>query len=81
MGTHLRVLSEGFPMNTNMPGFRWFSIHFCIVVLWKKVASALEGLSSTLLTLVRVVQLILIPNSSDEVNTFLVQIENFPTNV
>ena len=24
-GTHLRVLSESFPMNTNMTGFRWFS--------------------------------------------------------
>ena len=25
MGTHLRVLSESFPMNTNMTGFRGFS--------------------------------------------------------
>ena len=25
MGTYLRVLSESFPMNTNMAGFRWFS--------------------------------------------------------
>ena len=25
MGTHLRVLSESYPMNTNMTGFRWFS--------------------------------------------------------
>ena len=25
MGTHLRVLSESYPMNTNMIGFRWFS--------------------------------------------------------
>ena len=24
-GTHLRVLSEIYPMNTNMTGFRWFS--------------------------------------------------------
>ena len=23
MGTHLKVLSESFPMNTNMTGFRW----------------------------------------------------------
>ena len=38
MGTHLRVLSESFPMNTNMTGFRSFSIFFA------KVASALEGL-------------------------------------
>ena len=25
MGTHLRELSESYPMNTNMTGFRWFS--------------------------------------------------------
>ena len=25
MGTHLRVLSESYPTNTNMTGFRWFS--------------------------------------------------------
>ena len=23
MGTHLRVLSKGYPINTNMIGFRW----------------------------------------------------------
>ena len=25
MGTHLRVLSESSPIDTNMAGFRWFS--------------------------------------------------------
>ena len=25
MGTHLRVLSESYPVNTNMTGSRWFS--------------------------------------------------------
>ena len=25
MGTHLRVLSESYPINTNMTGFGWFS--------------------------------------------------------
>ena len=45
MGTHLRVLSESSPMNTNMTGLTWFS-KFFIFVLWTKVASALEGLSS-----------------------------------
>ena len=25
MGTHLRVLSESYPMNTNMTGLQWFS--------------------------------------------------------
>ena len=28
MGTHLRVLSESFPMDTNMTGFRLFSYFF-----------------------------------------------------
>ena len=44
MGTQLRILSESFPMNSNMTGFRWFSIFFFVIVLWMKVASALEGL-------------------------------------
>ena len=43
MGTHLRVLSESHPMNTNMRGFSWFSKTLCSCA-WRKVASALEGL-------------------------------------
>ena len=31
-------------MNTNITGFRWFSKSFCVLVLWTKVVSALEGL-------------------------------------
>ena len=46
MGTHLRVLSESNSMNTNMTGFRLFFKILCILVLWTKVASALEGLSN-----------------------------------
>ena len=48
MGTHQRVLSESCPMNTNMTGLRWFS-KICILVLRTKVASALEGLTHSLL--------------------------------
>ena len=45
MGTHMRVLSESFPMNTNMVGFlKTVFINLCILVLWTKVATALEGL-------------------------------------
>ena len=40
MGTHIRVLSESYPMNTNMTGFRWFSKIFV-----SKVGSTLEGLT------------------------------------
>ena len=43
MGTHLTVLSENYPINTNMTGFRWFSKIFAFL-LWRKVSSALEGL-------------------------------------
>ena len=28
MGTHLRVLGESYPMNTNTTGFKWFSKYF-----------------------------------------------------
>ena len=31
MGTHLRVLGESFPMNTNMTGLRWFSEIFAFL--------------------------------------------------
>ena len=48
MGTHLRVLSESNLMNTNMTEFRWPSKRLCFLVLWGKVASALEGLITTL---------------------------------
>ena len=42
MGTHLRVLVENCPMNTNMTVFRWF-------VLGTKVATVLEVLTLMLL--------------------------------
>ena len=29
IGTHLRVLSEIYPINTNRTGFRWFSLRPC----------------------------------------------------
>ena len=44
MGTHMKVLGESFPMNTNMTGFRWFFENICVLVLWMKEASSLEGL-------------------------------------
>ena len=50
MGTHLRVLSESYPLNTNMTRFKLFFKYICVFVLWTKVASALEGLSNTTLT-------------------------------
>ena len=36
MGTHLRVLSKGFPMNTNLTGFRWFSTIFASLCFGRK---------------------------------------------
>ena len=43
-GTHLRVLSKSYPMNTTMAGFRWFSKNICALLLWMKAALVLEGL-------------------------------------
>ena len=36
MGTHLKVLGESFPMNTNMTGFRWSSKYFASLRLERK---------------------------------------------
>ena len=45
MGSYLVVLCESYPMNTIMAEFRWFSKIPCVLVLWTKVASALEALN------------------------------------
>ena len=42
-GYSSEILSESYPMNTNMTCFRWF---LNIFVLWMKVAAALEGFKS-----------------------------------
>ena len=44
MGTHMRVLSESYLMNTSMIGFRWLSklLHPCAS---EKEALVLEGLT------------------------------------
>ena len=42
MGTHLRVLGNSFPMNTKMTGFKLIKKY--VLVLWTKLASALNGL-------------------------------------
>ena len=42
-GTNLRILSESFPMNTNMTGFRCFSKIFAFLFFGRKF-QALEGL-------------------------------------
>ena len=36
MGTHLKVLSERYPMSTNMTGFRWFSKCFASLCFGRK---------------------------------------------
>ena len=36
MGTHMKVLSVSYPMNTNMTGFRWFSKIFASLYLGRK---------------------------------------------
>ena len=51
MGTHLRVLSESNPMNTNMTGFPIVFKNLCFLVLWTNAAAALEGLTFPILRL------------------------------
>ena len=46
MGTHLKVLNESYPMNTNMAGLGLDG--FGVFVPWKKVTSGLDGLESQL---------------------------------
>ena len=46
MGIHLRVLSESYPMKSNITGFIYGFQKSCIIVLWMNVALALEGLSA-----------------------------------
>ena len=48
MGTHLRVLSESFLMNTNMAGFRWFSKIVASLHLDESSLTAVEGLNISL---------------------------------
>ena len=38
MGTHLKVLSESFPMNTNMTGFRGFSRYLDFLCFRQKLS-------------------------------------------
>ena len=42
MATHPTVLNKSYLMYTNLTGFQRFFKKFCIIVLWKKVATALE---------------------------------------
>ena len=46
MGTHLRVLSKSYLMNTNMTGFKWFSKDVCVLGPLDESALALGGLES-----------------------------------
>ena len=46
MGTHMKVLSESYPMNNNMTGFSKKSLHHCALT---KEASTLEGLTYAIL--------------------------------
>ena len=45
MGTQLRALSESYPINTNMAGFRRFFKNISVLVLGMKLVPALKGLN------------------------------------
>ena len=36
MGSHLKILCESYPLNTNMTGFRWFSKIFASLCFGRK---------------------------------------------
>ena len=44
MGTHIRVISESYLMNTNRTGFRYVIKNLCVLALRPEIALALEGL-------------------------------------
>ena len=48
MGINLRVLSESYPINTNMTRLKMVFKYLCALVLWTKVAVALEGFTLAL---------------------------------
>ena len=58
MGSHMGVLSECYPMNTNVTGFRWFS---------KVFASLCLGLKSCSLSLKRVNKVIFNPSNAEAI--------------
>ena len=43
MGTHLIVLSESFPMNTNKTGLRWFSSFLAFLFIRRKLLPHQKG--------------------------------------
>ena len=47
LGTHLRVLDESYPMNTNM---KRFSKILCVPVLWMNVVSAVDLLNGNMVS-------------------------------
>ena len=48
-------------MNTNMAGIRWFFNFFCVLMLWMKVATLLEGLTKKIFTSTMLVEERLFP--------------------
>ena len=46
MGTHLRLLGESYPMNTNMTGFRWLSKIFASLCFGQKQLQHWKGYRS-----------------------------------
>ena len=47
MGTHLKVLSESYPINTNLVGSDGFQKYLSLCDLDESYASVLEGLNIT----------------------------------
>ena len=57
MGTYVEVLSESFPMNTNMTEFRWFSNIFASLCF--RVPSALKGIIMIIIMIIILMTIII----------------------
>ena len=62
MGTHLRVLSESYPIYTNMTGFKWFSK--------KSLRPCVLDESSVIVRRVMIIQLIMLEETEENLTTY-----------
>ena len=51
MGTHMRVLSESYPMNTNMTEFGWVSKIFAFLCFGQKLSLSIGRVKDTVQSL------------------------------
>ena len=89
-GYSSRVLSESFPMNTNMTGFRWFSKNFASLLNERSLSIErvkrfnplmLTETKSSLTTLMKSCRQSIVRTAVDEKNINQDMINNSPSNI